>query len=789
MGILSRKLYRELSQSKGQWIAVGLVVMIGILSYNLMYSAYENLKLSRDEFYRLQNFSDAWFNIGGGPVSLPHALEKKVPGVEKAEGRIVFDSSVKTGDSTERLFGRIHSYEEDEELNRLYYLEGGPIHDKYGEIILEKQFAEAHDLHPGDDLEIISGGIQKEYSIAGIVSSPEYIYAIRSAADLWPSPEKFAIIFSSYSLAKSLWPEDGGINQVYMEFAPGFDREGVIDNIEEELEKYQFLATVERDDHVSHKMLDAEITQLRTTSVVMPGIFLMASAVIIYIILKRIVENQRRQIGLMKALGYSDRQLGIHYLTFGLISAFAGSLLGGALGQFSGLGMTRMYTMYFNIPMLIFKPVWSSFFIGIGLSVAFAVAGGLRAVKGTSSLRPAEAMRPAAPREYHRKISTRRFDRVWGNFSLAWRYSLRNVIRNGGRSFITVAGVALSVSLIVTTFFSLDSIDYLMNDYFERTQTYDLKIVTENEASADALVRELENHEGIDKAEAYLEIPVKAEKGWKEESFLVVGVPRDSRLFHLFGEDEKEQTIPRTGILIAERWADDLGVGKGDVIRITPYLGSGRTVEVPVRGVVLQYLDYNCFADRDYLNGLLGEGGTANSALLEASYRSSPEVRSELLKLPGVAFIEKSHYFKDKMNEFLGLTYVSLGIMVLFAGAIAFSILYVTNAINLLERRQETALLRTSGYSTLYLSGLLVRENLVTNITGILIGFPLGRAMAHAMIDAYAEEIMTFPVVIYPRTYLVAAVTVLGYMYMLRGPNRKYIRRMNLVEVMKEREG
>lgn len=158
------------------------------------------------------------------------------------------------------------------------------------------------------------------------------------------------------------------------------------------------------------------------------------------------------------------------------------------------------------------------------------------------------------------------------------------------------------------------------------------------------------------------------------------------------------------------------------------------------------------------------------------------------MRLPNVSFVETGNTLREKFEEYLGLTYLFLGIIVSFGGAIAVSIVYVTNSISLLERRSELALLRTVGYSNNQLADMVFKENTIVNLLGIVFGFPLGRLLAEGIVQSIPEEIMVIPVIIYPRTYLFAGLVIIIFMFLLRLPNIRFIKKLNLVEVLKDRE-
>jgi len=248
-------------------------------------------------------------------------------------------------------------------------------------------------------------------------------------------------------------------------------------------------------------------------------------------------------------------------------------------------------------------------------------------------------------------------------------------------------------------------------------------------------------------------------------------------------------SLPQDGIILSDYWQQKLGVKKGDILKIKPYLGKSEEKEIVVKGFTKQYLEFNGFMLFNELNLLIGEEQITNNALLEVEEGKIAQVKENLIDLPQVAFAESSNFFQEKFEEYLGLTYAFLGVLVTFGGAIAISIVYVTNSINLLERRSELALLRTMGYSSRQLAEMIFKENILLNLLGLIFGLPLGRFLAEIFAESYNQEIMVIPVIIYPRTYFLVSLAIIVFMFILLWPNLRFIQKLNLVETLKNREG
>jgi putative ABC transport system permease protein len=787
MGILGKKLRREIVMAKGQWIAVIVIVAIGLIAFNSSYVSFQNLNNSKDFYYAKQGFADLWFYLEKASPNVINSVAE-IKGVETAAGRISLDVSINLSQSQDRVYGRIHSYDMDKQkINKVHIVKGYFPKDVYSEILLEKQFAELRGIKIGDKISAVYNGERHTFIVSGLIASPEYIYPMRSGKDLIPNPANFAIMFASPSLVKSIWGKGEGINEVLVVLKKNADEDEVIKNIENKLQNYRLFSTIKRKNQPSNLMLNNELKQLENMAIIFPLIFLGVSAIIIYIVLKRIIENQRSQIGLLKALGFSKFKTVTHYLSYGILVCITGGILGGTIGQYLGVQITEMYTRFFNIPFLKFKIYWSIFLSGIFLSLIFALLGGWQAVKRINLLTPAQALRPAVPVDFKKRLWLEKITPVWEKLSLSWHYALRNLLRNNSRTFITISGITISVALMISTVFFLDALDFLLNKHFKETQDYELRVILDKHLKESTVLKELENNGNIQIAEPYLEVPVKAIHGWQEENLVLVGIKRDSKLYNIY--DNQGNVIPLSdeGIILSQIWQKKLGISKGDIIKVKPYAGDFKEKEVRVQGFTKQYMEFNGFMLLSKLNELIGEEEIINNVLLKVEYQKKDDVRKTLMRLPNVSFVETGNTLREKFEEYLGLTYLFLGIIVSFGGAIAVSIVYVTNSISLLERRSELALLRTVGYSNNQLADMVFKENTIVNLLGIVFGFPLGRLLAEGIAQSIPEEIMVIPVIIYPRTYLFAGLVIIIFMFLLRLPNIRFIKKLNLVEVLKDR--
>lgn len=778
---------RDIKSNKTQYIAVILVVIIGISLYNASFMSYQNLKNSTDFYYEQYKLPHLFIKLNKSPEGVVRKVEE-VEGVSQVQGRLVFDVPMDIPNYENKVHARIVSVPSSNEkaLNRLYIEEGKYISAKgQGQVLVEKQFWDYHNLKTGTFLYPVINGRRVKLTTQGKVVSPEYIYPIPSAQQMMPDNEKFTILYIEHTFAQQLYGYEGMVNDIVVRLDSADRVEDVKKTLEDMLKPYGLIYVTEREDQISYKMLDNEMNQLESMGLAYPVIFLLIASIVIYMLLLRLVDNQRRQIGILMAMGFNKTSILFHYMNYALFIGFAGSVIGGSLGVWLGDVLTRYYLTFFNIPVLKVKIYYSIIFIGIGMSVAFCGIAGLNAAKRVLKIAPAQAMRPVAPPSG---------SKWWGEkiipflsrIRITWRLTFRNLWRNKVRTLFTVFAIAITVGLMISILFFLDAMDFLFNKAFYEAQTYDYKVSFTTDMNEIA-INNLKEFKEVDYAEPIAEYPFKLENGWKEKDVVIIGINKKSDLYKLQDMEGEGVYPPGKDILLSDVVAGNLGVKTGDVLHLTSLYKSGIERDVKVAGIVKQYMGFNGFMDIEYLGNTLQEGNIANGALIDVKYNSG-DFMKELEDMPYISTVDAPDEMAKQFNQYLDLMYAYIGVIVLLSSIMGFAIIYNTTTINIMERKRELASLRIMGFSKEEVSELIFNENIAVSFMGLTLGMPVGWLMSIGMTKLVPEEIMSVPLIIYPRTYLLAVVTVFIFVFLAQLANMKRITKLDLVEVMKSRE-
>jgi putative ABC transport system permease protein len=411
---LDRKLLRDLWNMRGQAFAIALVIVSGVSAFIMLVSNMNSLTRTRDKFYQDYSFADVFASLKRAPESLKYRIQE-IPGVDQVETRVVADVKLDIEDFPEPVTARIVSVPDTGNplLNRLYIRKGRIVDPfKDNEVVVSEGFAEAHGFEPGDRIGAIINGRWKNLIIVGIALSPEFVIQGRPGA-ISPDYTRYGILWMGRDALGTAYDMKGAFNDVVITLSVNAKPEDVIIHLDNLLDHYGGLGSYSRKDQISHRFLSEEFRQLERSAEIFPTIFIVVSAFLLNVVVNRTVNMQREQIAILKAFGYSNRVIGIHYMKMVFLIVFTGIAGGFFVGIWIGRELGEIYMEFYRFPYLIYvlKPIAV---ISVALvTILSALAGTLHSLWRASILPPAEAMR-AEPTLRYRKTFIER--PVYGAF-------------------------------------------------------------------------------------------------------------------------------------------------------------------------------------------------------------------------------------------------------------------------------------------------------------------------------------------------------------------------------------
>ena len=646
-------------------------------------------------------------------------------------------------------------------------------------------FAEAHSLQLGDRLDAIINGRRQPLRVVGIVESPEFIYVIPPGGML-PDYERYGVLWMPQEALESAMDMRGAFNSMVLRVDPSFPVAGVIDLLDRQLARYGSTGAYAREDQFSNRFLSDELNQLKTMALIFPAIFMGVAMFLVNVVVTRLISTQRDIIAVLKAFGYSNQQIGLHYSQLVLVIAMIGLLIGTLAGMWLGRALSVLYMEFYRFPTLVFSiSPWWVVVLGL-ITLIVVLLGSWRSIRRAASLPPAEAMRPEGPARYQVTLIERLLSRV--RFTQPSRMIVRHLTRRPARTALSIMGVAMATAIVVVGNFQLSSVSLMVHTQFSRVQKQDLTLsLTDpvNQAAMYSMARQ----PGVRYVEGRRMVAVELVNGHRKWRTALSGIPADSQLQFVVDEHLTDVPIPPAGLLLTDFLAERLAVAPGELLQVRVLEGHRSTLNLPVAGVTSEFLGVGAYMNLQAMNRALKEGPLVNQILMNLEPDSAEKVYRDLRDTPRVMAINVRLAMLDSFFETLAKTFLTYTFIIsLLGGIIAFGVIYNTVRISLAERGRDLASLRVLGYTHNEVSHILLGELAILLLLGIPLGWAVGHGLAHFIVMAMQTELYRVPLVITGRTRALAANVVIASALISGFITWSRLRRLDLVSVLKTRE-
>lgn len=784
--ILFKKAARSIWRSKRSYIACVVLMAVGVAMYVSFNMVCVNLSAARDKMYDDQRFADVFAVVRGMPVNAAEDLGR-LGGIEKAGASIAADARVVLGGKEEKLITlRIHSFDpnETEPLNA-FLLTGGTAPSE-NEILVGDSFFKANNLKIGDTLKLIVAGKQIRPQISGTALSPEYVYSIPDTGQLMPDNETFGFAYITYGQLATLTGESGLADRLAFKLKQGVGFDDVKYTLEDELAPYGLINLFEQKNQSSAAMLDQEISSMSSVATSLPSVFIMMAVIMLYIMLKRVIEQERGSIGTLKAFGFSDFEVLTHYLCYGLIAGAAGGILGILGGVAMIGGYTSIFLDYFNLPAFSASLDPMLLVRAVAISGASGALGAFMGTRGVLKLNPSEAMRPPAPGAVTGDIlGSLPFIRIF--LASNGYMAMRNIARSRFRSLFIILGISFSFALIGLMSSYPDMMDKMLVEQFNKVQLYDVKVNLKEPKPYTAALESVYAVDGVSGCEATLEVPCELRHYNRKEGVVITGLADGSRLQKIYdSEGGFYVQPPKGGLILSASLAKKIGAARGDILMAKTIYTGDDEIPLPILGIVNEALGMTAYMEISSLCETLGVPISANSVLIESS--NPAVVKSALESADNVSSVTDKNVTRRVYDEML-VTYSSMFTMMQFAGmAVAYAIIANTSSISMSERKREYATLRVLGMHPREIGKILGFEYWFLTIIGILPGIPLLRAIKAAMANMMDTSLFTIPLSTPLSSYITAAAGCFITVFICNLLSSRQIAGFDMVEVLKERE-
>lgn len=784
---LSKILWRDLWHLRGQVFAAALVVACGVMAQVSMKSAYISLQTAQANYYNDYRFADVFAHLKRAPEGLAEEI-RALPGVAQVRTRVVVDVTLDVPGLAEPAAGRLVSIPEKQAamLNDLYlrrgrYIEAG----NPDEVLLSEVFAQANRLEVGDKLGAILNGRWRELTVVGIALSPEYIYEVGQGM-LFPDNKRFGVLWMGREALASAFSMRGAFNDVSLTLARGADQAEIISRLDQMLQRYGGFSAYARPDQLSTRFLNDELGEIEISATYIPAIFLAVAVFLIYIVLSRLVVMQRTQIGLLKAFGYSNFSVGLHYLKLAIVIVLSGLLPGLLLGVYLGEKVTNLYREFFHFPSL--PLVLSTEVIAWAalVSLLAACAGAIAAVRRVSALVSAEAMRPEAPANFHAGLMENSGLLRWLPTSL--RMIIRNLARKPWKALLSVLGIGLAVGMMLVARFIFDAVDHMMLVQFDKVQRDDITVLL-HEPRSPAAIYDIRKLPGVLNAEPFRMVPVRLRHAHRSKQIELIGLQTGGELRQIVDSRLQTIAVPQDGLLLTRKIGVMLGINAGDTLTVEVLDGARQVREISVADLSDEFIGIGAYMDADALARLLREDHLVSGAYLKIDPQFSDQLYAQLKRMPAVSGVAIRSAMINSVKDIINRTFSTVSVIeMLFAAILIGGMVYNSVRIALSERGNELASLRVLGFTQREVVVLLLGEQALLTLCAIPLGLLIGYGMCAALVPAFDRELFRLPLVFSAQTFIYPVVATLISAMLSAWLVARRIRNLDLIAVLKTRE-
>ena len=756
--MLFKKMLRDIRKHKAQFLSIFLMAFLGVFVFAGVGGESVGLEVNVNDYYNDTNLADGWiYSININDLFLYQV--DCLGATTQMERQLVVDSVADFSNDPEIT---LH-FVENNTISKFYLLQGEPldIDDKNG-VWLDKSFADAKGLKVGDNITFKFEGHEIEKEIKGIGYSPEYVYHA-SQSSVIPDFSKMGFAYMSYKA----FPED---NISYNVLNVKFD--GTPENYNDLLSYHMdgyYSSFVERSEHVSVNQFSEEMDQHKMMSGIFPVVFILISMLILLTTMTRIITHQRTQIGILKASGFKDRSIIFHYVSYGFWLVLVGAILGLILGPMT-LPQLFYPSMSATYKLPSWEPAWSMNFVYVAaLMVLMSIFVSYYAVKSISDEKPADTIRPKAP-----KISTTGFVEklgIWDKLSFNVRWNWRDAKRNKFRALMTIIGVIGCSALLVCAFGMYDGMNDLKEWEFNQINHYDSKLVIDDEAT----MSEIDDVASEVNGDKIMESAIEIESGSVKKSGSLL-VLNNTDLVTPTDYDWNPIKIEDNEVSISQKMADMLDVGVGDTVK-WHIMGSDKWVKTKVDKIHADPTSQGLIMSSDKLEDL------------DLNYTPTSIVTTEHVD-KNYSAIKTANSMKDMTGSWDELTeamWLLIYILIFFASLLAVVVLYNLGLLSFTEIEREIATLKVLGFKTGALRKLLLTQNLWFTAIGFLLGLPVGYFILKIMWESSGDSFYILPS-ISPANFILSAVITFALSILVNLMFSRKIKKLDMVESLKSGE-
>ena len=729
------------------------MAFLGIFAYCGIYGEYYGLVQTSDAYYTQTNMADGWiYNTSFDDSSIDKISEFST----ESDRQLVIQS---VADFDNKPDIKLH-FVENGTISKFYSAEGEDFNpsDESG-VWLDKRFADEKDLTVGDKITFEFDDVNITKEIRGIGYSPEYVYEY-SPSSLTPDFSQMGFAYLSHEA----YPKDLDYNTLLVKY------DGSDSDFKEKLDdSLEYLSFTKKEDQLSVAKFSDEMAQHKMIGDVFPIVFILVTFLSLLTTMTRIVTLQRTQIGILKAVGYRDRTIILHYVSYGFFPVLAGAVLGLITGP---MIIPQMFypTMSATYSMPSWNPGFDVSFIYISaLMVVLSVFVTYMSCRRISKENPANTLRPKAPNMSSNSLIEK--SRFWNRLSFNMRWNWRDARRNKFRAFMAIVGVMGCVALLIAAFGMNDCMGELKTWEYDNISHYESKLLLSNNANPMELYYILNYTNGSFIMQQSIEI-----KANDVEDTVVLLVSNNTDLISYTDSSKNPIDIDEGDVSISTKLADKFNLTIGDEIK-WHIVGEDKWVASKIGQIHAEPISQGLIMSPNTLEDQ-GLNFTPTNILTKDKFGEN---------YGSIKSVSSMGKMKESWDNVTHAVMMMVYVVTFVAVALAILVLYNLGILSFTEMEREIATLKVLGFKTDVLRKLLLTQNVIFTAIGFVLGIPLGFYFMTLMMNAAGDSLYYVPSLTLGNILLTAVITFaisIGVNLMFSDK----INDLNMVEALKDVE-
>ena len=733
MSKLNKKILREIRLNKMQFFNIFIMVFLGVFVFAGVHAYMDGMKISGDKYYESNNLQDIWLS-GENFTDEDLKNVKEISNVKNAE-RIL---NIRTELENYKDVSLDTNFIETNEISKMYIVDGEEFSkDKKG-VWLDSYLAKNLDLKVGDEITFKYKDYKMKEKILGLITVPDHIYSVKDESTIFPTHKDFGFIY----LSVNEFPIQDYM--IYNQIIVDIDDTDKIDETKRNIENNikSAIAVTDRNASSSYQSYNSEIEEGETYSKVFTFLFLFIAILSVVTTMNRFVKKQRTQIGTLKALGFKNRKIIKHYVSYGFYVSLLASILGLILGKYVlGTFFLNMEAQYFEIPVYNTILISSVYILALIVVVLITIVTYL-SCRGILKESAVDALRTEIP-----KVKNTKFDLttkgIFKKSSISTRWNLRDIGRNKSRSIMAVVGIIGCTMLLVCAFGMLDTMNSYLDWEFNKISNFEYKLSLSNNYTNEQLEK-LTDKYGNSTSET---LGIEIKNGDKKEANTLV--VNDAKDYLKYTNHNREyMDLKDDGIYITEKLSEKYNLNIGDTISWHIF-GDNTWYTCKIVGLNRDPQNQNLNMTRKYYETL---GLTYRADSLYTN-----ENLSETKSLDGVDIIQSKANLQEGMESMLDTMKTMITILIVVSAILGFVIIYNLGILSFTEKQYQFATLKVLGFKNQQIKKIFIKQNLWLSIIGIVLGLPLGFIMVDYIFKSALGENYDFSASIKPLSYLLAA--------------------------------